>query len=334
MDVENIVEGKRALSQLFFFIPLALALLLVAFFTAPMRTGGYIECEARVTQNVEKIRDDKKEYEVHFTYTVDGEVYENHFTFSEKKPIGSVFIFYRDPNNPNAISNVKNNGWQWLIFLAGGLAAGAYSVYIAVKTSRKIKKNRALREEQLSLAPEKFAPPEGSEQMTEYYFLWDGNNFKPGYLIEDRSRVPVFEGKMLNNGPLKNHKFEFVNHFTGSSKEHTLSPADVEYVFNEFFPQTSTIKFDGSDIWEYLKSKGLSVRYEVGAKRRQMSYEIFLNGEFLAKALSSGIYVHEEDEKGKKIVYSDMFYRIWTKEDNLELIFTFLFALTQTIRII
>ena len=64
----------------------------------------------------------------------------------------------------------------------------------------------------------------------------------------------------------------------------------------------------------------------------EIVYDITLNGEPYALIETSSMYVHEDDEEKHKIKIplGSRYYRFWTKETNLGLLFLVMFALSET----
>lgn len=340
MDIGRIFEKTRAWSKITFTIPLALILFVFAFFFAPFQTEGYVEGEGTVKKVVEVENDDHDDgvyitYETTFVYTVDGVDYEQSYSLNEQKQIGDKLTFYYDPENPNRTASSLNNAWLWIVFVALGAGAVVLTVYFIIKDAKRLKQTAALRERQKSVA--NYRPTEiDKSSLTEYYFRFDGRAFLPGYLIEDKERKPVFVGRMKNNFIVVPRKFIFTDMRTQKSVEHSVSHVVTGGVENYgMFSISSYFKLDGVNIWDSLHQKGVLINNGMGDGFAQMAYDVTLNGNFLARAEMTSIYVHEEDEEGKILKpYNKMFYRIWTDSDDLELVFTTVFAIAETEQIV
>ena len=341
MDAGRLFEKTRWWTKLLFFIPLTLFLFLFAFLLSPSMTEGFVECEGVITK-VEKVYDEDFDgartvnYETTFTYTVDGKTYEGSFSLGDERAVGDTITLYYNPKNPENISNTLNNEWLWIIFLVLGCAAAIFTVVSAVNGLKRQKQTDALRSKQNN--PQGGYRPEEIDlsALTEYYFRFDGRTFMPGYLIEDRNRVMLFEGKMKNNYIVVPRTFTFTNGRSHVSTEHKVSHV-VTSGSEDYgvFSTSSYFKFDGENIWDYLHKKGLLINTGMSDSLGQMVYDLTLNGQFLARAVMTSIYVHEEDEKDKKIkIPNKMYYRIWTNATDLELIFTAIFAIAETDQLI
>ena len=144
-----------------------------------------------------------------------------------------------------------NNAWLWLVFLGLGTVSAIFTVYTAVKDRKRRKQTDALRaqkaETERRAAQNGFGIPEAGE-LKEYYFRFDGHTLKPGYLIENESREPVFEGKMLKNNPFAAKEYEFINHRTGRSTVHKIGHTVTSGSGDSEFSTSSGFKFDGVNV--------------------------------------------------------------------------------------
>ena len=342
MEVGRLFEKTRSWSRLFFLIPFTLILLVMAVVLSPVMTKGYLETEGTVTKVEKEITYDadntkRETYETTFTYTVDGVDYEQSFSLNGPKEIGSKITVYYNPDKPANVSSSLNNSWLWIIFLVLGIAAAVYTVYAAIRDSRRNKQTDQLRAQRDRVAEQIDAGTYESvdeSELTEYYFRFDGHSFKPGYLIEDKTRMPIFEGKMLRNNPFVPKEYEFVNHRTNRRTVHKVSHTVTSGSGDSEFSNRSRFKFDDVNIWDYLHNNGVLIETGMGGMLKAV-YKMTQNGRFLARAEMTGRYVHEEDAEGKAMnIPNRMFYRIWTDSEDLEMIFTALFAIAETEQIV
>ena len=346
MELGSLFEKTRSISKLVFFIPFTIILFFFAVILSPFLTQGFVETEGTVVASedasfVDAEGHEQAQYNVTVTYTVDGKTYQSDYLFIDDKTPGSKVTVYYDPKDPNKSSNSKNNAWLWIVFIVLGVISAGATVYFGVKDHKRHKQTKALREKRDAVARGEAVEPVGAGnfnvemkegEQTEYYFRFDGHAFKPGYLIEDKDRKPLFEGKMLKNNPLGAREFEFVNHRTGETTAHKVG--HVVTSGDESMGMLSTnsyFKFDGVNVWDFLHDNGVLIDNAIGYKLGQMVYTITVNGSFLAKAVMTSNYVHEEDEEKHKVnIINKMYYRIWTNAVDLELIFTVIFAVAET----
>ena len=87
--------------------------------------------------------------------------------------------------------------------------------------------------------------------------------------------------------------------------------------------------FDGKDVWKQLRSIGVKIDSRFGqAKGVMPSYTISRDGEELTSQ-----YVHEEDEEAHKVASNipiQGFYRVRTREKNLDLLFVILVSMARS----
>ena len=97
-----------------------------------------------------------------------------------------------------------------------------------------------------------------------------------------------------------------------------------------------TFEFDGVDIWKHLKQNGISVESSVTAGEGAlvgMEYRILRDGEEIARAVQTSQFPHEEDTEAHKVegkIPIRGFYRIWTTEVYLDLLFVTLMAFARS----
>ena len=351
MDTGKLFEKTRSWSKTLFLIPLTLILFLFAFFFSPFLTEGYVEgegvvlkSEAVYTTNDEGGTDIS--YDTTFSYTVDGVTREQTYNFNDQMSVGDKLTFYYDPKNPEKTSSSKNNEWLWLIFVGLGLIAGAYTVYSVVVDRKRGKRTDELRNLQQGRADDGSPIGQGEggyraedvdeKALTEYYFRFDGRAFMPGYILEDGDRKPVFAGKMTQNLLVVPRKFAFTDYRTNETIEHKVSHV-ITSSENDFgmFSTRSSFRLDGVNVWDYLHEKGVLINNGFAEYGAFITYDVTQNGKFLARVKMSSIYVHEEDEEGKTIkIPHKMYYRVWTDSKDLELVFTVVFAISETEQLI
>ncbi|MBP5592904.1 MAG: DUF3592 domain-containing protein [Clostridia bacterium] len=326
--IARFMQGSRALR---FLLPLSLILIalgvILLFFNAA--TANYVETTATVTGVVEIDTTDITEYETSFTFSVGGTNYTGSFSINERKNIGDTITVYYNPDNPSEVTNSKDNLLFAIISLVLGGGLLVLSIVITVRNFSKYKKldNQVLDDAVL----EEYRNRPLSEEEVEYYCSLSGPMLKPGYLVEDKNRRPVFEAINTKNVPVVPREFQFVNHYSGKTTTHKVTrPADVGD--NSVFSTTSTIKFDGVNIWDYLHKAGIRIKTDLTSILPRIRYTILLAGEQIARVETSSKYVHEEDEENKtiKIPVERYYYRIWTRELDLDLLFLAVFAISET----
>ncbi|MCR5809571.1 MAG: DUF3592 domain-containing protein [Clostridiales bacterium] len=316
------------------FVPMGLILLVFGILMLTLFGGsGKLEKTVgrivSVTEGTIDTENNDQLYDVKLAYTVDGKEYEGVFAdMAGDYKVGDEMDIYYDPEAPEKISNTKAGGFIAPILIAAGAALAGFGIYKTVKAFKKSKELDAgdpfPTDECMAL---KTAPG-----ATEYYFRFDGNSFKPGYLIEDADRNVLFEGKMLKNSLVGARTFEFNDHTTGSVAEHDVGHVVTQAFNDEVFSASSWFKFDGEKIWDVLHGMGVRLRTDMRSKFPYMSYNAAKDGAAFARIESTSVYVHEDEEAEHriKIPVGKMYYRIWSPSKDLETLFLTVFAITES----
>ena len=100
------------------------------------------------------------------------------------------------------------------------------------------------------------------------------------------------------------------------------------------FDNHYTFDFDGVPIWKHLKRSGVTVESRLASgKVLTPSYTVFRDGEEIAYIEQTSQYVHEDDAEKHKIANKmpiEGFYRIFTREKNLDLLFVTIMAFARS----
>ena len=158
------------------------------------------------------------------------------------------------------------------------------------------------------------------------------NTFKPGYLVEARARNTVYEATMTKNAAVGKRIFTFRDCRLGSAQEHEVGHTVTTSYSNEFFSTNSWFKFDGENIWDVLHSRGVRIQTDLRSKFPKTVFTVSRGGRFFAIIETSSKYVHEEDEAEHKIKVpvGRYYFRCWTNEQNMSLLFLTVFAISET----
>lgn len=326
----------RASGPLRFFLPIGIILIIFGAIMMGTTPKSYAMAQGTIT-GVKPYTDTDTDghleeyFEAEFSYTVDGKEYQNSFSgYSEEPKIGEKLNVYYDPANPESVSNTKHTGVIALAMIGLGAAAVVASILLTLKA---VKKYKAMDEQiKAAVGSDKIpvVTPLPKEQLTEYYVSYDGKSLHPGYIVEDRARNQVFTAEMTKQIPTR--QFTFTDLRLGQSSEHKVSHVSTAQYNNEFFSTKSWFKFDGENVWDLLHSKGIRIETDLHSIFPRKRYTVTLNGRFFATVESSSKYVHEEDEAQHKLkIPFDMFYyRFWTNERDMELLFLVVFAISET----
>lgn len=316
-----------------FFIPIGLILIVFGIVMLGANTDNYVETTGTIISVTEGISDDNggHQYDVGVKFTVDGKEYETTFpnlggTFKEGEDIK---VFY-DPDDPNNNTNSKS-GVLAIIFIAAGAAAVLGGIYFTVNAFKKSKELDRIAPTADGRVQIELDGIKSTAGVVEYYFRFDGNSLKPGYIIEDAERNILYEGKMLKNALVGARTYEFKDHRTGYSEQHEIGHVMTSSYNDEFFSVRSSFKFDGAKIWDYLHNRGLRLSTNMHSKFPYLIYDVTKDGSAFARIESCSVYVHEDDEAQHKLKVpaGNMYYRFWTASDDLESLFLTIFAISE-----
>ena len=315
-------------------IPIGIILIVFGIIMLTMHSGKYEKTEGTITSVTESaVEEDQKQYDVGFTYTVNGTEYQDSFpNLAGEYKVGDKIDVYYDVENPEGVTNSSLNGILPPILIAAGVAAIGYGAF---RTARAFKKSKELDKAaggQGGGARISFDGFKTESGVTEYYFRFDGHSLKPGYLMEDANRKVLFEGKMLKNSLIGARVFEFTDHTTGKTEEHEIGHTKTETFNNEFFSVKSWFSIDGKNVWDEIHRRGLRMNTALFSKFPNLVYEVTMAGEAFALIETSSMYVHEEDEAEHSLVVPTgrMYYRFWTASDDFDLLFLTIFAISES----
>lgn len=316
-----------------FLIPAGLILIIFGIILLGFKTNNYVETVGKVTKVEQYIdhtgEDEQTVYDVDFEYTVDGVKYSDRFTgLGKAYNVGDDIKVFYDPEKPDKTTNAKTN-----IIAPIAIGLGALAVVGGVLTAVKaFRKSKALDEQIKAAGGSLRVEPLPKDQLTEYYVSYDGQMLKPGYIVEDKARNVVYEGKMEKNALVGSRHFVFTDHMTGETTEHEVGHTVTQSFNDELFSAKSTFKFDGEKIWDVLHERGIRIQTNIVSKFPNMVYTIGRNGRFMATVETSGKYVHEEDaaEHNLNIPIGRYYYRVWTNETDLSDLFLTVFAISET----
>ncbi|MBP5237242.1 MAG: DUF3592 domain-containing protein [Clostridia bacterium] len=333
MGIENkMARFSRNTGPARFFIPVGIILIVFGIILLGFKTENYAETTGKVTFVTESVSDEEngKQYDVSFTYAVDGKEYDGVFSnVSGDYIIGGDIKVYYDPAAPEKTTNGKMPSFAAPVIIAIGLIAVAVGVYKTVKAFRK---SKALDESAGAFPSESFENFKNASGVKEIYFRFDGNSLKPGYIIEDADRKVLFEGKMIKQAVVGARTYEFRNNATGSVAAHEVGHTVTQTYNDGFFTAKSYFKFDGENVWDVIHNRGIRLSTNFHSNFPYVIYDAAKEGAPFARIESCGIYVHEDEAEQHKvnIPSGSRYYRIWTNSSDLELIFLTTFAISET----
>ncbi len=335
MSFENkVARFSRNTGPARLLVPIGLILIAAGILLMVFKNDSFVETTGKITAVEAAALDENQnqQYDVSFSYVVDGREYSSTLSnMSGSFTKGAEIQVYYDPEDPAKVTNSKTPAFLGPVLIAAGAVALVFGIFKTVQAFRKSKK---LDEEVQGggFADTDFAAFKKAKGVTEYYFRFDGNSLKPGYLIEDADRKVLFEGKMLKNALVGARTFEFRNHVTGAAQEHEVGHTVANSMNDEFFSVRSWFKFDGENIWDLLHGRGLRMETDLHSKFPYVLYNVTKNGAAFARIESSSIYVHEEDEAEHKLAIPTgrMYYRFWTDSDDFESLFLTMFGISES----
>lgn len=318
-----------------FLIPLALALIIFGAILLSFNTDKYVETTGRITAVREGSYDEdnkQQQYDIDFTYDVDGKTYTSTFaSLPTKYSVGDTVKVFYDPDEPGKTTNSKAGRIVGPIMIGLGALAGCLGVLSAVKAFKKSKQlDEALPGGRFP--GEQFEGYKNAPGISEYYFRYDGHFTKPGYIVEDADRNVIFEGKMTKQAAIGARTYEFHDHTNGTVREHQVGHTVTERFNDEFFSAKSHFKFDGENVWDVLHGRGVRLSTDMHSKFPYLIYNAIRDGQPFAHIETSSIHVHEEDEAEHKLVIptGSMYYRVWTGTKDFETLFLTVFAISET----
>ncbi len=258
-------------------------------------------------------------------YTVDGKEYTNVLdSDSPSYSVGGTVDIMYDPKNPETIHSGMGFGIYAMV-IGGAILILVIGVTVKQKVSVK-----QLKETQGETV---YAPSEKGEER-ELYFVTDTGTAKYGHRIEDKNRKVLYEAKMTKFAPVGDFKFDFIDHVHNKTTSHFIGHEEETDWNSIILDNHYTFKIDGEDIWKHLKRNGITVESKFAeGKILTGSYTISRDGEEIAYVETTSQYVHEDEAEEHKIANKipvQGFYRINTKERNLDLLFVTILAFARS----
>ena len=296
------------------------------------QSAGYVDGTATIVSIEEDpnyIPDPNSENDVQYIvtgkYTVDGKEYTNQLnSYDPSYKVGGEVAIKYDPKDPTKLTS--GFGFGIYIMIAGGVIL-LLVIFVTIKGKISVKK---LKETNGEFA---FAPSVKGEERS-LYFLTDLGTVKVGHHLEDKNRKIIYDAKMTKFSPLSAFEFDFIDHENNKTVHHLLGHAEETDWNSLLIDNNYSFTFDGKDVWKQLRSIGVKIDSRFGqAKGVMPSYTISRDGEELAYVENTSQYVHEEDEEAHKVASNipiQGFYRVRTREKNLDLLFVILVSMARS----
>ena len=259
-------------------------------------------------------------------YTVNGKEYTTRLdSDAPNYAVGTTVEVQYDPKNPGTIHSGFGFGIYFII------AGGAILAIVIVSTIVQKVSVKKLKETQGETV---YAPSEQGEEERELYFITDVGTPKYGHRLEDKNRKVLYEAKMTKFAVATPYRFDFIDHTKNKTTEHLVGQQEETDWNSLILDNHYTFKLDGEDIWKHLKRNGITVESKFAeGKILTGSYNISRNGEEIAYVETTSQYVHEDEAEEHKIANKipvPGFYRIHTKERNLDLLFVAILAFARS----
>ena len=312
---------------------IALAALAFGIYSTFFQSAGYetttatiIKIEVDENYVPDPDTENDEQYIATVEYTVNGTRYERTLdSYSPSYKVGGTVEIKYDPKDPSKITS--GFGFGIYLMIAGGVIL-LIVIFATIKKRASVKKLKEMNGKDLTFTPSE----KGEERML--YFITDLGTAKVGHRIEDKNRNVLYEAKMTKFTVTTPFGFDFIDHEHGKTTPHLIGHAEETDWNMLLIDNNYTISFDGKDVWKQLRKLGVSLDARFGeAKGVMPSYTIRKDGEEIAFAETTSQYVHEEDEEKHKIagkVPVQGFYRVHTREKNLDLLFTILVAMARS----
>lgn len=302
----------------------------------------YIETNATITAVFprEEYEDDTlvTRYYCHIDYVVDGVTYsEDEIVGPEGAKVGDLYAIKYDAADP---ARWQTAGGDYIIYivLAVGTIALVAGIILLVKAIKEKTKDMNVYDQVKADDSEKEARVAERNAMSfaenqDYLFHFD-NKIKQGYIMKDAAGQPVYEAKMLKMTVLKPFQYEFINYVNGSRKTYEVGHTVSSTMSGPIpmlgqIPISCSFKLNGTDIWQYIGSKGYS--FDMALQGIKPIYTVKYYGTPVASMETVG--TNEVTGKNYKLgnLPVNGHFKINCSPDELDMIFLIAFSITRAI---
>ena len=150
------------------------------------------------------------------------------------------------------------------VFLLGTVAF----IFIKQQQGKKAYKDKDMSVDEGWFEKSQALYPE-DETVYQYYMHPDKNFSNQGHVVVDRSDRTIYEEKVLYATVAQAYEEDFVNHLLNYTHHHKLGHASsISVGFGQqerhgSFTVQSSFPFDGTDVWEYIRSKGYGYEFHL-----------------------------------------------------------------------
>lgn len=262
------------------------------------------------------------QYIVKATYTVDGKEYTATLnSYDPSYKVGGEVAIKYDPKNPDEMTSGFGIGIAIMII---GAVILIVIIFLTVKKKVSVKKLKETNGE-ITYAPS----VKGAERTL--YFLTDMGTIKGGHRLEDKDRRVLYEAKMTKFSPMSAFAFDFIDHENNKTAPHLVGHTEESDWNSLLIDNNYTFTIDGQDVWKHLRKIGVTINSRLEGV--MPTFTILKDGEEIAYAENTSQHVHEDDAEQHKVaskVPVQGFYRIHTKEKNLDLLFMVFVAIARS----
>ena len=309
---------------------LAAICLVAGIYITFFRAHGFVKTTGAIVALREDIADNSTVYYPTVEYTVDGKTYTGELdTGSGSYKIGKTITVLYDPSDPSVVHSGGGVGIYFIV------VSSAILIFLVVSTVKEKQSQRQAKELREASGRTGYAPSVHGEER-ELYFITDLGTLKAGHRLEDGDRRVLYEAKMTKLTAGSAYLFNFIDHEHGTTTPHMVGHTE-ESDWNSFLIDNHyAFELDGVDVFKHLKQNGISVDTSYGGgsgKLLGLNARIFRDGLEIARAESTSQYPHEEDAAAHKVAAAipvQGFYRVWTREKNLDLLFVTLLAFARS----
>ena len=310
---------------------LAAICLALGVYVSFFQSRGFEKTEATIVDLAESTdADNDTIYNPIVEYTVDGKTYTERLDQSSASyKIGKTIPVLYDPNDPTVVHGGDGMGYYFI-------AVSVAILIVIIVTTVKDKKNRQRAEELREASGHTSYAPSVQGEERELYFLSDLGTFKVGHRLEDRERRVLYEAKMTKLTAISAYSFDFIDHEHGTVTPHMVGHSEESNWDSFLIDNHYTFELDGVDVFKHLKQNGVTVDTSFGGgsgKLLGLNARILRDGVEIARAESTSQYPREEDTAAHKVAAAipvQGFYRVWTREQNLDLLFVTLLAFARS----
>ena len=124
-----------------------------------------------------------------------------------------------------------------------------------------------------------------------YYMHRDNNLQAQGHVVEDQDHKVIYEEKILYATATAPYEVDMINHIIDYKHHHQMSHTTSTDISSEHGRSTTSLtldshyKFDGVNIWDYIKSKGYG--FHPGLSGLGYCVEVSKNGQIIGKFYTS-----------------------------------------------